>query len=116
MLHTLDNLADILDYNYPGVPYTLRDDDLRPEAEELKKKYLQRYADEVKQALESAARASKSVEELRDKFSCKSQTWWVAVLSRAAKVQKLEDLVDRIKDDLIVYASKKQNAGSMANK
>ena len=104
-----------MDRNCAGVAFTLRDDRLRTDAEDLKKKYLQKYANEVTEAEVTAARTSKTVDELRNKFECKTQSWWVSVLVRASKLHKIDDLVARIKDDLIVYASKRKNTGSMAN-
>ena len=46
-LHTVTNLAELLDAGHEGIPPTLRDQKLKDEAEELKDKYLVKYSTAV---------------------------------------------------------------------
>ena len=50
MIHTLHNLADMLD-KYEGIPPTLRDDKLRDEAMIFEQKYMQKCDSQVSSSL-----------------------------------------------------------------
>ena len=52
-LHSVTNLAELLEASHEGIPPTLRDDKLRDEAMELKSKYLEKYTTAVKAAKEA---------------------------------------------------------------
>ena len=52
-LHSVTNLAELLEASHEGIPPTLRDDKLRDEALELKSKYLEKYTTAVKAAKEA---------------------------------------------------------------
>jgi E3 ubiquitin-protein ligase SHPRH len=47
MIHTLCNLADMLDARHEGISPTLRDDRLREEAKTLEQKYMQKCHSQV---------------------------------------------------------------------
>jgi hypothetical protein len=47
MIHTLHNLADMLDARHEGISPTLRDDRLREETKALEQKYMQKCNSQV---------------------------------------------------------------------
>jgi hypothetical protein len=116
----MENLTDLLDRNHSGIPYTLRDSSLRSEAEELKKKYLQNYADGVRSSNQAVQPLITTTEELISKLKLTKKgttSWWAITLSKASNLGKGEDLVKRIKDDLIGVVDKKTpKVISLANK
>jgi len=116
MLHALENLADLLDMNCPRVPYTLRDDSLRADATLLRVKYLENNENGVKSTHSSTKKATATIDQIRGEFLRKDESWWVTILNYAVRHDKGDDLLNRIKDDLAIYASKKKLSGSLANK
>lgn len=116
----MENLADLLDRNHDGIPYTLRDSSLRSEAEVLKQKYLEKHANSVKSARDVAEPLTKLAEELSTQFKLSSNgaSWWVITLSKAAKLGKIDEFVQRIKVELVTGPDSKQTKHviSMANR
>ena len=113
----MDNLADLLDRHHDGIPYTLRDGTLRSEAEELKKNYLAKYQNGVKSAQLVVKPLTELAEDISQKFICTNESWWGLTLNKAARLGKIDDLVKRIKDELLGVQKKKgSNIISMANK
>ena len=84
-IHTLHNLAEVLKMSPAGsVPPTLRDDSLAEEAEELKKKFLERALAKVQSAQEGLApltnRVSALQSELEENRIQLNDLWWTALL------------------------------------
>lgn len=116
MIHTLENLADLLDLNIAGIGFTLRDDSLRSEANELKRSYLESYASEVESARTAVQPFTKTILEINSQLSTRTESWWVSALTRAARMSKDDTLLERIKDELSEKSTKrKNNVGSIAN-
>lgn len=111
-------MADLLDRHHDGIPYTLRDSSLRTEAEELKKKYLQKYSNSVKAAQMVVKPLSKVIEDLPAEFKCHNSSWWSIALTKASKIGKIDEFVKRIKDELSGGPDVKQmkNFISLANR
>lgn len=100
LLHTMENLAEVLDQNHDGVPFTLRDESLRSECEEVRTKYMKKYADAVKVAQEAVTPWTQSVEESHDQFTMRKESWWVASLKNAQRAHKIDSLIQLLKQDL----------------
>ncbi|CAG7717070.1 unnamed protein product [Allacma fusca] len=116
LLHALENLADVLDGSHVDVGYTLNDEKLRSHAEEIRKKYLEKYAQAVKAAQDVVYPVTNSVIDLLENFKCNKESWWFSVLHRAVVTKKDEDLISRIKDDLTYKAKMyKKKTTSIAN-
>ena len=117
LLHALENLADILDGSHVGVGYTINDSKLRPQAAEIREKYLEKYAQAVTSAKNVVDEVTNQVVDLMENFCLRNESWWVKALQRAVKLGKDEDLISRIKDDLTYKAKMyKQKSTSLANK
>jgi hypothetical protein len=116
LLHTIENLADLLDCHHDGVPFTLRDDSLRSQSEDLKAKYLKKYSDNVLAAKSAVEPITQETEELFNKFECQNHSWWATTLTKAARLDKMDNLIKRIKDDLIDSTKKTNNLITLANK
>lgn len=117
LLHTLENLADLLDGNHAGVPFTLRDSSLRTDAEVVKKKYMKKYSDAVRAALDTVTPLSQAVEEIQNQFTMHKESWWVVTLKEAQKMQKMEGLITSLKQDLLDVSKKNvKMTNSVANK
>jgi len=89
---------------------------LRKQAEELKTKYLQKYAVGVTTAKDAAKPLSDVTEEHLKKFQGQKQSWWLSTLVQASSLQKIDDLISRIKDDLTDHTKKKNSVITLANK
>ena len=61
-LHTITNLAEILEAGHPGVAPTLRDDQLRAEALKLREYYMGKYFGGVAGARDAVTPVTKVVE------------------------------------------------------
>ncbi|ODN03793.1 E3 ubiquitin-protein ligase SHPRH [Orchesella cincta] len=117
LLHTIENLAEILDGNHDGIPFTLRDESLRANASELREKYMKKYADAVKSTQDTVTPLSNAVVELKDQFTMHTQSWWAAVLKKATRIQKIDTLVHSLKQDLMDVTKKNiKTSGSISNK
>ncbi|CAL8087779.1 unnamed protein product [Orchesella dallaii] len=117
LLHTIENLAEILDGNHDGIPFTLRDESLRTDAAELRKKYMKKYADAVKSTQDTVTPLSNAVEELREQFTMHTESWWAAVLKSASRILKIDSLIQSLKQDLLDVTKKNvKTSGSLANK
>ena len=77
-LHTITNLAEILEAKHPGVSPTLRDDDLRAEAGKLRDYYMGKYFGGVSGARDAVSPVSKVVESCYTGFTNKT-AWYEEV-------------------------------------
>lgn len=107
----------MLDRHHDGIPYTLRDSSLRTESEELKRKYLEKYSNNVRAAKDAVEPFTKLTAELQQDFKCRRSSWWTSTLSSAARLNKIEDVVKRIKQELMDVTKKNErNFVSLANR
>ena len=77
-LHTITNLAEILEAKHPGVAPTLRDDELRAEAGKLRDYYMGKYFGGVSGARDAVTPVSKVVESCYNGFTNKT-AWYEEV-------------------------------------
>ncbi|XP_069684447.1 E3 ubiquitin-protein ligase SHPRH isoform X2 [Periplaneta americana] len=101
MIHTLHNLADMLDGHHEGISPTLRDDKLREEARALEQKYMHKCDIQVATAQETLAGLSAAVAELENGFNMGRDDWWEQLLSWLVLQGEEMELLSRIRDDLL---------------
>ena len=77
-LHTITNLAELLEAKHPGVSPSLRDDDLRAEAGKLRDYYMGKYFGGVSGARDAVSPVSKMVESCYNGFTNKT-AWYEEV-------------------------------------
>ncbi|KAG7174962.1 E3 ubiquitin-protein ligase SHPRH-like [Homarus americanus] len=94
-LHTIHNLAEILEAGHQGIQPTLRDDSLREEAETIRKRYLQHYPQQVTAADLECTQNSKAVETLENNYNL-GTSWWLAALQSFDN-----DFVLEIRDEIL---------------
>ncbi|CAG9838516.1 unnamed protein product [Diabrotica balteata] len=75
VIHTLYNLAEVLDI-YPPEHPTLRDSSLRNDCEELETKYLEKFISESCAAFENFQSLTLAIEELQKRFLLKDGQWY----------------------------------------
>ena len=73
-LHTVSNLAELIEASHEGIAPTMRDSELRVEAKKLKEKYMTKYYGGVNGAREALEPATKGVNECYDGFV--NETSW----------------------------------------
>ena len=96
-LHTVTNLAEILESKPPDILPTLRDDTLRDEARSLHKKYLGKYHTSISAAQETLAPSTQAVEDLRSPASSTAdEPWYVQVVNSASSVVSREDALMKL--------------------
>ncbi|XP_068240561.1 E3 ubiquitin-protein ligase SHPRH [Palaemon carinicauda] len=78
-LHTIHNLAEILEANHEGIHPTLRDSTLREEAAALRKRYLQQYPEKAAASHSECLINTQSVKALEENYNS-SISWWLAAL------------------------------------
>ncbi|XP_064122069.1 E3 ubiquitin-protein ligase SHPRH-like [Macrobrachium nipponense] len=94
-LHTIHNLAEILEANHEGVHPTLRDSTLREEAAALRKRYLQQYPEKVAAAHTECLSNTESVKTFEANYNSNISWWLVALESFDA------DFVREVRDELL---------------
>lgn len=104
-IHTLHNLAELLQMAPKGlVPPTLRDDQLIEEAEQLKKQYLGRALAQVESARALLAPLTSRIAHLKTEVesNCTAvkDIWWTAVFQLAVDRHIDDKLVTEIKEKL----------------
>ncbi|XP_019628191.1 PREDICTED: E3 ubiquitin-protein ligase SHPRH-like [Branchiostoma belcheri] len=112
-LHTLHNLARVLQRKLPGVAPTLRDDQLLKEADELKTYYMQKSLDKIHASQQTLLPIQQKVTQLRRKLQ-PGTPWWMDALQWAIYWGKDEDLAERIRNEL--SGDRDPDATSIVNK
>ncbi|KAI8498455.1 hypothetical protein Bbelb_236570 [Branchiostoma belcheri] len=117
-LHTLHNLAGLLQRKLPGrklpgVAPTLRDDQLLKEADELKTYYMQKSLDKIHASQQTLLPIQQKVTQLRRKLQ-PGTPWWMDTLQWAIYWGKDEDLAERIRNEL--SGDRDPGATSIVNK
>lgn len=110
-------MADLLDCNYESVPHALSDDSLRARSGELKLEYVNKYSSEAKSLEKAVETVTKKVNDLENTpVRCSNQSWWVLTLVQAARINKIDLLIFRLKEDVPNSYSKKNPTSSLVNK
>ncbi|ROT61154.1 putative E3 ubiquitin-protein ligase SHPRH-like isoform X1 [Penaeus vannamei] len=94
-LHTLHNLAELIESNHQGVAPTLRDSTLREQAEAIRKRYLQHHPQQVTAANEECTSNTEAVDELKSQYNSRID-WWLGALQSFDNdfVQELTSMLD----------------------
>ncbi|XP_070568700.1 E3 ubiquitin-protein ligase SHPRH-like [Ptychodera flava] len=103
-LHALHNLHELLSQNHPGIDPTLRDSQLKNEAEDIKSTYMTKANAVVLQAEQNLLPVQEKISELRNKFKDGSE-WWVDGITWSMYTYQDDELVQRIKEELESKAS-----------
>ncbi|KAG8225017.1 hypothetical protein J437_LFUL006028 [Ladona fulva] len=100
-IHTLHNLAEILENGVSASSLTLKD-----EAKELEAKYLNKCSRKISCAKEAVDPLTDAVENFlqSDTMTCK-QPWWVQVLDWSCSSNYADELVRKVKNDISDYMS-----------
>ncbi|KAM9355446.1 E3 ubiquitin-protein ligase SHPRH isoform 2-T2 [Pholidichthys leucotaenia] len=114
-LHATHNLMELLSAKHPGIPPTLRDDQLSEEAEQLRQHYMTKYDSEVADAHQALQPVLQNIKELKRKVKLNSP-WWLDVIQRAIRCVTDDDLVSRVKNELTSSYKQQPNKLSMADK
>lgn len=94
-LHTLHNLAELIESNHQGVAPTLRDNTLREEAEAIRKRYLQHHPQQVATANEECTANTEAIKELKSQYNSNID-WWLAALQSFDN-----DFVQEVRDEML---------------
>ncbi|CAG9815357.1 unnamed protein product [Phaedon cochleariae] len=95
VIHTLYNLAEVLDDHTPDQP-TLRDCDLRKDCGELEEKYMEKFIDESFSAFGSFSRMMMTVAKVQSEFILKDGQWYSDGLDWIVINRHFGELVERI--------------------
>ncbi|XP_055485093.1 E3 ubiquitin-protein ligase SHPRH isoform X2 [Psammomys obesus] len=99
-LHATHNLMELLVAKHPGIPPTLRDGRLEEEAKQLREHYMTRCNTEVAEAQQALQPVQQSIRELQKKIHSNSP-WWLNVIHKAMEFSVDEDLVQRVRNEII---------------
>nr|XP_045617516.1 E3 ubiquitin-protein ligase SHPRH-like [Procambarus clarkii]XP_045617517.1 E3 ubiquitin-protein ligase SHPRH-like [Procambarus clarkii] len=94
-LHTLHNLAEVLEAGHSNIEPTLRDSSLREESETIRKRYLQHYPQQVAAADLECTQNSKAVESLEKNLNL-NISWWLGALESFD-----DDFVLEVRDEML---------------
>ncbi|KAJ8921378.1 hypothetical protein NQ315_002994 [Exocentrus adspersus] len=97
VIHTMYNLAQILDTCQPSEP-TLRDGTLRRDCAELEEKYIEKFRKETVSAYETSNSATLHIEALQEKFVLKDGQWYSDGLDWTFINNFYGDLLERIQN------------------
>ncbi|XP_069131636.1 E3 ubiquitin-protein ligase SHPRH-like isoform X2 [Argopecten irradians] len=100
LLHTLYNLNEILSLKPEGVAPTLRDDQLKGQAEDLKNNYMTKAEAKVTTSQSALMPTQQSMAEFRAELS-DGLEWWLEVIKIAEARQTDEILVEMVKSELL---------------
>ena len=92
-LHSVSNLAELLEAGHEHIPPTLRDDKLRDEAKELQNKYLNKYSTAVLASKEAVDPITAQVENFRESFSCQNGAWYVKAVNSVKSTAQEEGIL-----------------------
>ncbi|XP_067099259.1 E3 ubiquitin-protein ligase SHPRH isoform X1 [Osmerus mordax] len=114
-LHATHNLMELLNAKHPGIPPTLRDDQLKEEAEQLRQHYMTKSNSEVSEAQQALQPVLQNIRELKRKVNLRSP-WWLDVIQRAIQYSIDDDLVSRIQSELTCSYKQQAHKLTMADK
>ena len=98
-LHTITNLAELLEANHPGISPTLRDEQLRSEAQQLKDYYMGKYFGGVSGAREAVTPVTRTVDSCYEGFKHPS-AWYEEVISWVEAADQEKMLMKLVHDEM----------------
>lgn len=101
-LHTVTNLAELLEAGHEGIAPTLRDDKLRDEARELQSKYLEKYTNAIKAAKEAVDPITAQVEQLRTSFQVQD-SWYVKAINTVKTTAQEESVLKLVLEEMAQF-------------
>lgn len=99
-IHTLTNLAEILQQHSEGIPPTLRDDSLLIEAKALEEKYMQNVIADVQSEENILNGLTVKVKNLEEKFETGSDVWWNRLIHLWTIDGSINDLIEKVTTEL----------------
>ncbi|XP_054248915.1 E3 ubiquitin-protein ligase SHPRH isoform X1 [Indicator indicator] len=114
-LHSTHNLMELLLAKHPGIPPTLRDNQLAEEAEQLRQHYMSKSNAEVAEAHQALQPVLQTIRELQRKIHSGSP-WWLDVIQTAIQYAIDEELVQRVQNEITCNYKQQINKLSMAEK
>ena len=103
-LHSIYNLAELLEAKHTDIEPTLRDASLREEVDEIKTKYLKQYPAKVKEVDTECQEITEQIKTLENKYQLHVE-WWIAALESTDK-----DFVAEVRDELLSKYSRFQES------
>uniref|UniRef100_T1JC89 RING-type domain-containing protein n=1 Tax=Strigamia maritima TaxID=126957 RepID=T1JC89_STRMM len=100
-LHALHNLAELLDAGHTDIPPTLRDDQLKTEADEMRRAYLTKCAAKATQAQEALCEIQETCREVENQLNMRRHCWWMEALNILERRSLKDELLERIRTDLV---------------
>lgn len=101
-LHTITNLAEILEAGHQGVSPTLRDDQLRSEAGKLKDYYMGKYFGGVTGARDAVTPVSRAVEDCYNGYTNKT-VWYEEVISWVEAADHEKQLMKLVHEEMSAF-------------
>lgn len=106
-IHTLTNLAEILQYHSQGIAPTIRDDYLKNDAKVLEDKYMQNAISELNSDENLLKSLTTKVSELEEKFETASGIWWNRLIHLLTIDGSINELKDKL--ELELFTSEVEN-------
>ncbi|RZC37273.1 E3 ubiquitin-protein ligase SHPRH [Asbolus verrucosus] len=98
VIHSMHNLAEILDI-FPSVAdRTLRDETLRKDCAELEQKYIEKFIDQSMSALQDSLLVGATVEKLQNSFILEAGRWYTDLLNWIYIHEYTEELYTKIEN------------------
>jgi len=101
-LHTVTNLAELLEAKHEGIDPTMRDSELRTEAQALKDRYMTKYLAGVNGSQDAVTPVSKQVDECYSGFQCK-EDWYTMVIDWVTKKDQEDDLLKLVHEEMAAF-------------
>ena len=102
-LHTVTNLAEILEANHEGIDPTLRDGTLRDDAKQLQSKYLLKYSTAVNVSKEAVSPVTAQVEKFRESFCCRKEAWYVQAINSIKSTTHEEAMLKLVLEEMAQF-------------
>ncbi|KAK4288850.1 hypothetical protein Pmani_038148 [Petrolisthes manimaculis] len=99
-LHTLHNLAEVLEAGHCDIQPTLRDASLKEEAEAIRAKYLQLHPQQVATVTEECTQVTITISNLEKEYNMKTN-WWLGALQSFNN-----DFVMEVRDEMLTSYSR----------
>ncbi|BES94744.1 SNF2 family N-terminal domain [Nesidiocoris tenuis] len=99
LIHTMHNLAELLDLNVNHLPPTLRDSTLRQDAVALEESYLKKSEDLVVAAREKTSKLTKAVNDIAKGRPLGYSGWWRDLLESVSDDELLNRITTQLDDN-----------------
>lgn len=100
-LHTLTNLAEVIQVHGDNVPPTLRDEFLTEQAKQLEDKYMQKAIGDLKSDQKSMDEFQTKLTDIEKKFFTGSDVWWVKIIHSLTLGNAIKEVIDKITADAL---------------